>query len=88
MFFALYLKLSNWLNANKIALDVNKAELMFSLPKKQLDHKLKIKLNGKKVCQTDSVRYLGIHLDKYFTWKHQMNYVPVKLYKSNAVLSK
>ena len=40
---------------------------MFSLPKKQLDHELKINLNGKKLYETDSVKYLIIHLDKYFT---------------------
>ena len=45
--------LLNWLNANKIIVTVNKTELlMFSPPKKQLDHELKIKLNGKKLDQT------------------------------------
>ena len=39
--------LSNWLNANKIALNVSKTEpVMFSPPKKQVDHELKLKLNG------------------------------------------
>ena len=36
--------------------------------KKQLGHELKIKLNGEKLYQTDSVKYLGIHLCEYFTW--------------------
>ena len=36
--------------------------------KKQLGHELKIKLNGKKLYRTDSVKYLGIHLYEYFTW--------------------
>ena len=40
---------------------------LFSTPKKQLDHELKIKLNGKKLYQTDSVKYLGSILDKYLT---------------------
>ena len=56
--------------------------------KKQLAHELKMKLNGKKVCQTDSVKYLGIHLDIYLTWKHQINNVAIKPDKSNAMLSK
>ena len=34
-----------WLYANKIAVNVSKTEFVIvSLPKKQLDHKLKIKL--------------------------------------------
>ena len=36
--------------------------------KKQLGHELKINLNGEKLYQTDSVKYLGIHLYEYFTW--------------------
>ena len=31
---------------------------------KQLHHELKIKLTGKKNYETDSVKYLGIHLEK------------------------
>ena len=54
--------------------------------KKQPDHKLKIKLNGKKLYKTDSVTYLGIDLDKYLTWKHQINNVTIKLNEANAVI--
>ena len=57
--------LANWLKANKISLDVGKAELVFfTSPKKQLDCDLKIKLNGKRLCETDLVRYIGIQFDK------------------------
>ena len=61
---------------------------MFSPPKKQLDHELEIKLNGKKFYQNDSVKYLGIHLDKYLTWKHQIYNIAIKPNKANAMLSK
>ena len=54
--------------------------------KKQPDRKLKIKLNGKKLYKTDSVTYLGIDLDKYLTWKHQINNVTIKLNEANAVI--
>ena len=41
-------KLSNWLNANKISLNVSKTELiMFKRRLKKLDFNLKLKLNGK-----------------------------------------
>ena len=45
---------------------------MFNAPKKQLYHQLKMKLNGKKLYQTDSVKYLGIHIDKNLTWRHHI----------------
>ena len=45
-------------------------------------------LNGKKLYWADSVKYLKIDLDKYITWKHQINNVSIKLNKTNAMLSK
>ena len=43
-----------WLNATNIALNVSKTGLvMFSPPKKQLIHELKIQLNGKMLYQID-----------------------------------
>ena len=81
--------LSNWLKTNKISLNVGKTELvLFTSSKKQLDCDLKIKLNGKKLYETDSVRYLGIQIDKRLTWKRQINHVALKLNKANAMLSK
>ena len=78
--------LLNWLKANKISLNVGKTELvLFTSSKKQLDCDLKIKLNGKRLYETDSVKYLG---DKKLTWKQQINHVALKLNKANAMLSK
>ena len=36
---------------------------MFNLPKKQQDYEPKNKPNGKKLCQIDSVKSPGTHLD-------------------------
>ena len=40
---------------------------------------LRNKLNGKTLYEIDSVRYLGIQIDKRLTWKHQINYVALKV---------
>ena len=66
-----------------------KTELvLFTSSKKQLDCELKIKLNGKRFYETDSVSYSGIQIDKRLTWKQQINRVALKLNKANAMLSK
>ena len=81
--------LSNWLKANKISLNIGKTELvLFTSSKKQLDCDLKIKLNRKRLYETDSVKYLGIQIDKRLTWKQQINHVALKLNKANTILSK
>ena len=81
--------LSNWLNANKICLNVSKTELvLFRSAKKQLDFGLKLKLNGKRLYPTNSVKYLGVKIDEHLTWKPQIDGISTKLNKANAILSK
>ena len=61
--------LTNWLNANKISLNVDKTEVILFKPmKKPLDCQLKLILNGKRFYQTSSVKYLGIKIDQYLNW--------------------
>ena len=81
--------LLNWLKANKLLLNVDKTKLvLFTSSNKQLDCDLKIRLNGKRLYETNSVNYLGIQIDKRLTWKQQINHVASKLNKANAMSSK
>ena len=53
--------LANWLKASKFYFKADKTELVFfTSPKKQIDSDLKIKLNVKRLHETDSVKYFGI----------------------------
>ena len=61
--------LTNWLNANRISLNFDKTEMILFKPiKKPLDCQLKLKLNGKRLYQTSSVKYLGIKIDQHVNW--------------------
>ena len=60
--------LANWLNANKVCLNVSKTEvILFKLSRKLTDVLLKLKLNGKSISPTNSVKYLGINIDENLT---------------------
>ena len=78
------------LRSSKIFLNVDKTELViFTSLKRRLDSDLKIKLNGIfKLYETGSFKYLRMQIDKNLTWKQQVNHVAIKLYKTNAMLSK
>ena len=42
--------ITNWLNANRLSLNVNKTEfIIFRKPRKFVDFEIKIKLNGKRL---------------------------------------
>ena len=79
--------LTNWLNAIKISLNVSKTELIIFKPKrKPLDFNMKIKLNGKRLYPTDSVKYLGVKSDSKLNWKSHINATPTKLNQANTML--
>ena len=81
--------LTNWLNANKISLNVSKTELIIFKPKrKPLDFNMKIKLNGKRLYPADSVRYLGVKIDNELNWKSHINAIATKLNRANVMLYK
>ena len=81
--------LAQWLNANKISLNVAKTEVViFTRKKMQLDCDLNLKLCVKKLKPSNYVRYLGINLDEYFNWSTHINHLSQKLVKANAMLCK
>ena len=52
--------------------------MFFTIPKEHFDIDLKIKLNGKRSYETDSVKYLGNQIDKSLTWRQQISHTVVK----------
>ena len=58
--------LTDWLNAIKISLNVQKTELvLFKHQRKVIDSEVKIKLSRKRLYPTDSVKYLVLELIKF-----------------------
>ena len=55
---------------------------------KPLDFNLKIKLNGKILYPTDSVRYIGVKIDSKLNWNSHVNTIATKLNRTNAILYK
>ena len=81
--------LLNWFNANKISLNVKKPEMIiFKSKQKKLEDDLKIKLCGKRLYPTESVKYLCVKFDANLTWQHHVNDLSIKLNRANALLFK
>ena len=81
--------LNNWLSANKISLNVEKTEpVTFKSPRKVLLDEIKIKLSGKRLYPSNSVKYLGIKIDRFLHWDHQVNSIAVKLNRAHTLLPK
>ena len=81
--------LVNWLNANEISLNVKKPEMVILKSKQnKLEGDLKIKLCGKRLYPTESVKYLGVKIDTNLYWQHHINDLSIKLNRTNALLFK
>ena len=70
-----------------ISLDVKKTELViFKSKRKQFDDEVKLKLSGKRLFPADSVKYLGVKIDGNRSRKYHIDFLSVKLSRSNALL--
>ena len=81
--------MSNWLKANKISLNVSKTELLiFRHPNKQINYKLKVKLDGKRLYPSEFVKYLGLLIDSHLNWSFHTKSLASKLTRTIGMLSK
>ena len=62
--------------------------IIFKSKQKKFEGNLKIKLSGKRLYPTDSVKYLGVKIDANLTWQHHVNDLSIKLKRANALLFK
>ena len=79
--------LVQWLRANKIALNVNKTDILIFLPeKKSLTNEFR--LSGQKIRQKTCTEYLGVLLDKHLLFKDHIKTLKQKLNRENSILAK
>ena len=79
--------LVNWLNANKISLNVKKPEMViFKSKQKKFEGDLKVNFCGKKLYPTESVKYLPVKTDTNLSWQNHVNDLAIKLNRANVLL--
>ena len=62
--------------------------ITFTSKQKKFESDLKIKLSGKRIYLTESVKYLGVKIDTNLSWQYHVNDLSVKLNRANALLLK
>ena len=62
--------------------------VIFKAKQKKLEGDLKIKLCGKRLYPTESVKYLGVKIDTNLTWQHHVNDLSIKLNRANTLFFK
>ena len=82
--------LVNWLNANRTLINFKKIKMVIfkSKQNKFEGDDLKIKLCGKILYPTESVKCLGVKIDTNLNWKYHVTDISIKLNSANAFLFK
>ena len=81
--------LFDWLCANRLSLNVAKTEfIIFRPPRKNLDNRICLRLNGKKIFESTKIKYLGIILDNRLSWKFHTDELSKKLNRAVGMIYK
>jgi hypothetical protein len=81
-------KVSSWLEANKMLINVGKTKAMvFHTPRKSVPKPV-IKLKGANIEIVDRFPYLGIILDKHLSWHEHVSSAAAKISKTIGVLNR
>ena len=82
-------KVSDWLIANKLSLNVDKSNVLVFRNKNSNDEQiLNLFINGEKLSEQIFAKYLGLLFDNKLTWQYQIDHISSKLTKGNAMLAK
>ena len=89
------LKVSAWLNANKLTLNAKKSNYVIFRPyQRKLNYSVNIEMidNCTQIPTTlqceDHVKYLGVLLDSNLSWKFQINNVALKISRTVGVVAR
>ena len=82
-------KVCDWLTANKLSLNVKKTNLIvFKNKKAPLNNEINIQINGQKIEQVTSAKYLGIIIDHKLSFKHHIDHIAQKITKGNTLIAR
>ena len=60
--------------------------IIFKSKKNKFEGDLKIRLCGKRLYPTESIKYLGLKIDSNLIWQCQVNDLFIKLNRANTLL--
>ena len=81
-------KICDWLNVNKLALNVDKTKAMiFHMPQKKVEKPVLL-VNGTVIEYVNNFNFLGITLNNHLNWDSHINKVAYKISRTTGILKK
>lgn len=80
-------KLSVWFKANKLSLNIGKTHyILFRNKGKKMNNNLTIKIDGTKIDQVCTTKFLGLYIDEGLTWANHISYISSKISKNIGII--
>jgi hypothetical protein len=81
-------KISDWLSANRLSLNVGKSKLLYYTNRNREALKnIDIKINNETLKEVDSAKYLGVYMDNKLNWNVHIDNIKLRLSKGISILS-
>ena len=82
-------KIIEWLQVNRLSLNINKTHLMLFTPKKFKNTPIaKIQINNVNLTQGYECKFLGIQMDNRVNWSKHTSYIANKVAKLVEIISR
>ena len=78
----------NWLNANRLSLNIDKTNFMIFKPKSKTIENQDITINGSKINCVDKAKFLGVVIDDKLNWSQHTKMVTQKVSKGIGIIVK
>ena len=82
------IKMSSWLKANKLSLNINRTHFMLFKGKGKIKDEINIKIDHTQIKQTQCTKFLGVQIDDKITWKNHIMYISRKVARGFGILWK
>ena len=80
-------KLNVWFRVNKLSLNISKTNYIL-FGKKSISQNFHVLINGVTIERVEKTKFLGVYIDKFFSWCEHINYVHSKVSKSLGIIYK
>ena len=82
-------KITSWLSANKLSLNVKKTHFMiFKTKRKKLNQTLSIEINNQKIHKVKCTKFLGLYIDDELSWKYHIDQITTKISKMTGIMAR
>ncbi len=81
------IKLSLWLQVNRVSLNVEKTNYIIFSSKRRLKNAITITIDNKLLKEVQSTKLLGVQIDPHFTWTEHLSIISTEMAKGIGIIN-